>query len=107
MSHIEEQRATLGTSIHDLEDRLKVEVQVDQWPGEPLEDERLIPSVPPAVGHPARKAKILTRLTLDLKTTNRSRGSPRKDPTSLILPKVDVEWRPFGVRRKTTLEFEP
>ena len=107
MSQIEERWATLRTRIHDFKDRLQVAVQVDQGLGEALEEKRLIPSVPPAVRHAARKAKLVTGLKFDLPTTNRRRDSSRNDPTSLILFEVDVERRPFAVGRETAVQLEP
>ena len=107
MSHIEERWATLRTRIDDFEDRLQVAVQVDQRLGEALEEKRLIPSVPPAVRHAARKPELVTGLKFDLPTTNRCRDNPRNDPTSLILFEVDVERRPFAVGRETDLQLKP
>ena len=107
MSKIEERWATLRTGVDDFEDRLQIAVQVDQGLGEALEDKRLIPSVPPAVRHAARKAELVTGLKFDLPTTDLRRERAREDPTSLILFEVDVERRSFAVGRETVLQLEP
>ena len=107
MSNIEERWATLRTRVDDFEDRLQIAVQVDQGLGEALEDKRLIPSVPPAVRHAARKAEPVTGLKFDLPTTKRRRERARKDPTFLILFEVDVERGSFAVGRETSLQLKP
>ena len=107
MSNIEERWATLRARVEDFEDRLQIAVQIDQRLGDPLEDKRLIPGVPPAVCYAARKAELVTGLKFDLPTSNRPRESARKDPTSLILLEVNVERRSFAVGRETAHQFEP
>ena len=107
MRQIEERRPARGTGVHDLEDGLQVTVEVDHGARDTLELEWLVAFVPPPVRRAARKTDSFAGPGIDAATIDLGREDARRHPPFFVLEEVDVEGRPFPVRRERSLDFEP
>jgi len=95
MGQVEERRAILGAGIHDLENGLKVAIQVDDGACLAGERQRFGARVPPAVGDAARELRGVARAGSEAPRAQLHRQRARCDGSCLILVVMDVERGPF------------
>jgi hypothetical protein len=100
MGQIEERRSVWRTGIQDFENGLKVPIQINSRPRKPLEGERLIAVIPPAMWNPMREADGFTSRNGQTTTVELRRQRAGGDQPRFVLEMVDVQRRTLPVRRQ-------
>jgi hypothetical protein len=104
--HVKERRSRCSSRIRDRKHRLQEPVEIRSGHRSPVECQRFIPIVPPAVGHAGWKDARFSGPDGD--------GAPGHAPAEhaaqhgafLVLHQVNVQRRPGAVRRQRSFNLE-
>ena len=100
VGQIEQGRPVGRPRVHDFEDSLQTNIEIDNRPGSALEHQPVLSRVPPAMGYSPRQPNRLARLRLPPPAAEHEGEGAGNDDTFFVLIEVDVQRWALPLRRE-------